>query len=254
MVIAIFLILLILIQRGRGGGLAGAFGGMGGQQRVRHQGRRRLHPDYDRHGHGLDLALRRVGKNPRLGRKSLPGRLGIRQPKTQTAPPSGGEPHGGGAAGTGATGAAGKPAGDAKPADGDAKSGEAPARAPSSAPAGETAPASDGATGHRPPRPAKAAPAGKTYRRPMGPAAPAAEKPDAAGEKSPDAKYRALTGVWRDRNRPPWDGPLRVGWCVGSCVPRRTAILGSAAAWGRLPRQCVYGVSKALRGGWFACY
>ena len=28
---AIFLILLILIQRGRGGGLAGAFGGMGGQ-------------------------------------------------------------------------------------------------------------------------------------------------------------------------------------------------------------------------------
>ena len=28
---AIFLILLILVQRGRGGGLAGAFGGMGGQ-------------------------------------------------------------------------------------------------------------------------------------------------------------------------------------------------------------------------------
>ncbi len=28
---AIFLILLVLIQRGRGGGLAGAFGGMGGQ-------------------------------------------------------------------------------------------------------------------------------------------------------------------------------------------------------------------------------
>ena len=30
-VVALFLILLILIQRGRGGGLAGAFGGMGGQ-------------------------------------------------------------------------------------------------------------------------------------------------------------------------------------------------------------------------------
>src|ERR1041385_9102755 len=30
-VTAIFLILLVLIQRGRGGGLAGAFGGMGGQ-------------------------------------------------------------------------------------------------------------------------------------------------------------------------------------------------------------------------------
>ena len=30
-VISLFLILLILIQRGRGGGLAGAFGGMGGQ-------------------------------------------------------------------------------------------------------------------------------------------------------------------------------------------------------------------------------
>lgn len=29
--IAVFLILLVLIQRGRGGGLAGAFGGMGGQ-------------------------------------------------------------------------------------------------------------------------------------------------------------------------------------------------------------------------------
>ncbi|MCA9169667.1 MAG: preprotein translocase subunit SecG [Planctomycetales bacterium] len=29
--VAIFLILLVLIQRGRGGGLAGAFGGMGGQ-------------------------------------------------------------------------------------------------------------------------------------------------------------------------------------------------------------------------------
>lgn len=29
--IAIFLILLVLVQRGRGGGLAGAFGGMGGQ-------------------------------------------------------------------------------------------------------------------------------------------------------------------------------------------------------------------------------
>jgi len=28
---AIFLILLVLVQRGRGGGLAGAFGGMGGQ-------------------------------------------------------------------------------------------------------------------------------------------------------------------------------------------------------------------------------
>jgi preprotein translocase subunit SecG len=30
-VIAVFLILLVLVQRGRGGGLAGAFGGMGGQ-------------------------------------------------------------------------------------------------------------------------------------------------------------------------------------------------------------------------------
>ena len=30
-IIAIFLILLVLVQRGRGGGLAGAFGGMGGQ-------------------------------------------------------------------------------------------------------------------------------------------------------------------------------------------------------------------------------
>ena len=30
-VTAIFLILLVLVQRGRGGGLAGAFGGMGGQ-------------------------------------------------------------------------------------------------------------------------------------------------------------------------------------------------------------------------------
>jgi preprotein translocase subunit SecG len=29
--LAIFLILLVLVQRGRGGGLAGAFGGMGGQ-------------------------------------------------------------------------------------------------------------------------------------------------------------------------------------------------------------------------------
>jgi preprotein translocase subunit SecG len=29
--VAIFLILLVLVQRGRGGGLAGAFGGMGGQ-------------------------------------------------------------------------------------------------------------------------------------------------------------------------------------------------------------------------------
>jgi preprotein translocase subunit SecG len=31
MVSCLFLILLILVQRGRGGGLAGAFGGMGGQ-------------------------------------------------------------------------------------------------------------------------------------------------------------------------------------------------------------------------------
>ena len=31
LVTAIFLILLVLVQRGRGGGLAGAFGGMGGQ-------------------------------------------------------------------------------------------------------------------------------------------------------------------------------------------------------------------------------
>jgi preprotein translocase subunit SecG len=30
-VVAIFMILLVLIQRGRGGGLVGAFGGMGGQ-------------------------------------------------------------------------------------------------------------------------------------------------------------------------------------------------------------------------------
>ena len=30
-VLSIFLILLILVQRGRGGGLVGAFGGMGGQ-------------------------------------------------------------------------------------------------------------------------------------------------------------------------------------------------------------------------------
>ncbi len=30
-VTAIFLIVLVLIQRGKGGGLAGAFGGMGGQ-------------------------------------------------------------------------------------------------------------------------------------------------------------------------------------------------------------------------------
>ena len=29
--ISLFMILLVLIQRGRGGGLAGAFGGMGGQ-------------------------------------------------------------------------------------------------------------------------------------------------------------------------------------------------------------------------------
>lgn len=31
MLVGIFLILLVLVQRGRGGGLAGAFGGMGGQ-------------------------------------------------------------------------------------------------------------------------------------------------------------------------------------------------------------------------------
>src|SRR3954464_9105731 len=31
-VTAIFLILIVLIQRGRGGGLAGAFGGLGGQR------------------------------------------------------------------------------------------------------------------------------------------------------------------------------------------------------------------------------
>ncbi|HUG19714.1 MAG TPA: preprotein translocase subunit SecG [Planctomycetaceae bacterium] len=31
MIVGIFLILLVLVQRGRGGGLAGAFGGMGGQ-------------------------------------------------------------------------------------------------------------------------------------------------------------------------------------------------------------------------------
>ena len=37
---SVFLILLVLIQRGRGGGLAGAFGGLGGQKRVWHQGRR----------------------------------------------------------------------------------------------------------------------------------------------------------------------------------------------------------------------
>ncbi|MBN2578621.1 MAG: preprotein translocase subunit SecG [Pirellulales bacterium] len=30
-ILAVFLIVLILIQRGKGGGLAGAFGGMGGQ-------------------------------------------------------------------------------------------------------------------------------------------------------------------------------------------------------------------------------
>jgi len=30
-IISLFLILLVLVQRGRGGGLAGAFGGMGGQ-------------------------------------------------------------------------------------------------------------------------------------------------------------------------------------------------------------------------------
>jgi preprotein translocase subunit SecG len=30
-VMAVFLILLVMVQRGRGGGLAGAFGGMGGQ-------------------------------------------------------------------------------------------------------------------------------------------------------------------------------------------------------------------------------
>jgi len=30
-IVAVFLILLVLVQRGRGGGLAGAFGGMGGQ-------------------------------------------------------------------------------------------------------------------------------------------------------------------------------------------------------------------------------
>ena len=31
LVTAVFLIVLVLIQRGKGGGLAGAFGGMGGQ-------------------------------------------------------------------------------------------------------------------------------------------------------------------------------------------------------------------------------
>jgi preprotein translocase subunit SecG len=31
LLVAVFLILLVLVQRGRGGGLAGAFGGMGGQ-------------------------------------------------------------------------------------------------------------------------------------------------------------------------------------------------------------------------------
>ena len=30
-VVSVFLILLVLVQRGRGGGLVGAFGGMGGQ-------------------------------------------------------------------------------------------------------------------------------------------------------------------------------------------------------------------------------
>ena len=40
---AAFLILLVLVQRGRGGGLAGAFGGLGGQSILESRERRLVH-------------------------------------------------------------------------------------------------------------------------------------------------------------------------------------------------------------------
>ena len=47
----------MLVQRGRGGGLTGALGRHGRVERVRREGRRRLHADHDRHGRDLDLRL-----------------------------------------------------------------------------------------------------------------------------------------------------------------------------------------------------
>lgn len=55
-ILSVFLTLLILVQRGRGGGLTGALGGMGGQSSS-HEGRRLVHQDHDHHGHDLDSAL-----------------------------------------------------------------------------------------------------------------------------------------------------------------------------------------------------
>ena len=49
----IFLALLILLQRGRGGGLAGAFGGPG-TERLRNEGGGRFYADHDWDCYGLD--------------------------------------------------------------------------------------------------------------------------------------------------------------------------------------------------------
>ena len=55
---ALFLIMFVLVQRGRGGGLAGEFGGMGGTECFRHQGRRPVHADHNRRSVDLGRAVR----------------------------------------------------------------------------------------------------------------------------------------------------------------------------------------------------
>lgn len=54
--VGLLLIFIILLQRGRGGGLAGAL--RDGEERLRHQSRRRLHQDHNWPGNRVDVARR----------------------------------------------------------------------------------------------------------------------------------------------------------------------------------------------------
>jgi preprotein translocase subunit SecG len=121
--VGLFLILLVLVQRGRGGGLAGAFGGLGGQSAFGTKAGdtfTRVTMVVAAIWILLSMASVKILSQTESKLESIPGAGGAAPIGSQidTAVPSGTDP----GAGEGATGSGGGPAGAADPGGGSTSS------------------------------------------------------------------------------------------------------------------------------------
>lgn len=171
---ALFLIALVLIQRGRGGGLAGAFGGMGGQSAFG----TKAGDVFTRITVIVAtcwillciLAINMLGRSQSLFSPSLGGSAGQAVPSRTAAADATAQP-------PGATDASGLPAADATTAPAAERSTDA-----ANQPSGAATALPDAAT---PDAATPAAPAAAAEPAPAGAQAPAVDAPAAAGNAPP---------------------------------------------------------------------